>query len=64
MGTVVLPKLQGWDSSVMTSSSTGLSMRATMSSNPITNVQGMRIDLLPAFGLLIPQGVGHFYGTP
>jgi len=24
----------------------------------------MRIDLLPAFGLLIPQGVGHFYGNP
>lgn len=64
MGTIVLPKLQGWDSSVMTSASTGLSMRATMSSNPITNVQGVRIDLLPAFGLLIPQGVGHLYGNP
>lgn len=64
MGTVELPKLQGWDSSVMTSASTGLTMRATMSSNPITNVQGVRIDILPAFATLIPQGGGQFYGVP
>jgi P22 coat protein - gene protein 5 len=64
MGTVPLKRLKGWDSSVMTSESTGLSMRATEFSDPITGVQGMRIDLLPAFGLLIPQGVGHFYGNP
>jgi hypothetical protein len=64
MGTVALPKLQGWDSSVFTSEQTGLSMRATLSSNPITNVQGVRIDILPAYGLLIPQGVGHLYGNP
>jgi len=64
MGTVELPRLQGWDSSVMTSASTGLSMRATMSSNPTTNVQAMRIDLLPAFSVLIPQGGGQFFGNP
>lgn len=63
MGTVELPKLQGWDSSVMSSASTGLSMRATMSSNPITNVQGVRIDLLPAFATLLPLGCGQFWGT-
>jgi hypothetical protein len=62
MGTVELPKLQGWDSSVMTSASTGLTMRSTLSSNPITNVQGVRIDILPAFATLIPQGGGQFYG--
>jgi len=49
MGTVVLPKLHGWDSSVFVDPDTGLSMRATMSSNPTTNVQAIRIDLLPAF---------------
>lgn len=64
MGTVELPKLQGWDSSVMTSAGTGLTMRATMSSNPTTNVQAMRIDLLPAFATLIPQGFGQFFGNP
>jgi len=64
MGAVELPRLQGWDSSVMTSASTGLSMRATMSSNPTTNVQAMRIDLLPAFSVLVPQGGGQFYGNP
>lgn len=64
MGVVELPKLQGWDSSVMTSASTGLSMRSTLSSNPITNVQGVRIDILPAFATLLPLGCGQFYGTP
>jgi hypothetical protein len=64
MGTVPLKKLSGWDSTVMASESSGLSMRATMFSDPITGVQGMRIDLLPAFGVLIPQGVGHLYGNP
>ena len=63
MGTVELPKLYGWDSSVMTSAKTGLSMRATMSSNPTTNVQAMRIDLLPAFATLLPLGCGQFYGN-
>lgn len=64
MGTVALPKLQGWDSTVMTSASTGLSMRATLSSNPITNVQGVRIDILPAFATLLPLGCGQFFGNP
>jgi len=64
MGTVELPPLYGWDSSVMTSASTGLTMRATMSSNPISNVQAMRIDLLPAFATLIPQGAGQLFGNP
>jgi len=63
MGTVALPKLQGWDSTVMTSASTGLSMRATLSSNPITNVQGVRIDILPAFATLLPLGCGQFFGV-
>lgn len=64
MGFVELPKLQGWDSSVMTSASTGISMRATLSSNPITNVQGVRIDILPAFATLLPLGCGQFWGNP
>lgn len=63
MGAVALPKLQGWDSTVMTSASTGLSMRATLSSNPITNVQGVRIDILPAFATLLPLGCGQFFGN-
>jgi hypothetical protein len=37
-------------------------MRSTLSSNPITNVQGVRIDILPAFATLIPQGGGQMYG--
>ncbi len=64
MGTVELPKLQNWDSSVFTSASSGLSMRATMSSDPITNVQGVRIDILPAFAALVPHACGQFFGNP
>lgn len=64
MGFVELPKLQGWDSTVMSSASTGISMRSTMSSNPITNVQGVRIDILPAFATLLPLGCGQFFGNP
>ena len=64
MGTVVLPKLHGWDSSVFVDPDTGLSMRATMSSNPTTNVQAIRIDLLPAFAITNPMFAGVFYGVP
>ena len=64
MGTVVLPKLHGWDSSVFVDPDTGLSMRATMSSNPTTNVQAIRIDLLPAFAITNPMFAGVFYGNP
>ena len=64
MGTVVLPKLHGWDSSVFVDPDTGLSMRATMSSNPTTNVQAIRIDLLPAFAITNPMFAGMFYGNP
>lgn len=64
MGTVELPKMQGWESYVMTSKQSGLSMRATLSSNPITNVQGVRIDLLPSFAVLVPQAIGQLYGNP
>lgn len=64
MGTVELPKLYGWDSTVFTSAKTGLSMRATMSSDPFTNVQAMRIDILPAFAALLPLGFGQFFGNP
>lgn len=64
MGTVELPKLHGWDSTVFTSASTGLTMRATLSSNPTTNTQGVRIDILPAFATLLPLGCGQFFGNP
>lgn len=64
MGTVELPKLYNWDSTVFTSAETGLSMRATMSSDPFTNVQAMRIDILPAFATLLPLGCGQFFGNP
>ena len=63
MGFVELPKLQGWDSSVMTSASTGISMRATMSSDTKANVQGVRIDILPAFATLLPLGCGQLWGN-
>lgn len=64
MGFVELPKLKGWDSSVMSSRGTGFSMRATDFSDPKANVQGVRIDLLPAFATLLPLGCGQFYGNP
>lgn len=64
MGTVELKPLHNCDSSVFTSEKTGLTMRATLMSNPQTNVQGMRIDILPAFAVMMPQAVGQFYGVP
>lgn len=61
VGTVDLPKLSGWDSSVINVD--GYSMRATRYSDPITNVQSMRIDLLPAFVAFNPLMGGQFFGN-
>ncbi len=60
-GTVELPKLHSWDSSVI--SVDGISMRATKYSDPKTNTQSMRIDLLPAYCVFNPLMGGQFFGN-
>lgn len=60
-GTVELPPLEGWDSSVVNVD--GFSIRATKFSDPLTNVQMMRWDLLPAFGVFNPMMGMQFYGN-
>lgn len=62
LGTVELPKLNGWDSSVVNHK--GFSIRATQSSDPITNVQALRLDLLPTFCVFNPFMGGQFFGNP
>lgn len=61
MTMIKLPKLQGWDSSVLTNE--GFSMRATMSSDPVTGVQAMRLDMLPAFATFDPFLAGQLAGN-
>lgn len=61
VGTVDLPKLAGWDSSVINLD--GYSMRATKYSDPVTNVQSMRLDMLPAFVTFNPFMGGQFFGN-
>ena len=61
IGTVQLPKLKGWDSSVINVD--GISIRATLSSDPITGVQAMRLDLLPSFAVLNPMFGMQVFGN-
>lgn len=61
VGFVDLPKLSGWDSSVITSDD-GLSIRVTKYSDPRTNQQKIRFDLLPVFATFNPMFAGTFYG--
>lgn len=61
VGSVDLPKLNGWDSSVI--SVDGYSIRVTNSSDPITNTQDVRFDLLPAFCCFNPLMGGQFFGN-
>ena len=61
-GTVELPKLAGWDSSVVNYK--GYSIRATKYSDPITNVQSCRFDMLPTFCVFNPMMGGQFFGNP
>lgn len=61
MTMIKLPKLQGWDSSVLTNE--GFSMRATMSSDPTTGVQAMRLDMMPAFATFDPFLAGQLAGN-
>lgn len=61
LGTVELPKLKGWDSSVVNHK--GFSIRATLSSNPETNVQAMRLDLVPSFCVFNPMMGMQFHGN-
>lgn len=62
MGTVDLPKLRGWDSSVVNHE--GFSIRATEFSDPKANFNGMRLDLLPSFCVFNPFMGGQFNGNP
>ena len=61
MGTVDLPKLRGWDSSVVNHE--GFSIRATEFSDPKANFNGMRLDLLPSFCVFNPFMGGQFNGV-
>lgn len=62
VGTIDLPKLHGWDSSVLNVD--GFSIRMTLYSDPITNVQSVRFDLLPSFAVFNPMFGGQFFGNP
>jgi len=62
LGTVQLPKLNGWDSSIVNED--GFSIRATEYSDPETNVQGIRLDLLPVYCTFNPLMGGQNYGNP
>jgi len=62
MGSVELPALQGWDSTVVNHK--GFSIRATKYSDPITAVQSMRLDMLPSFCVLNQRFGGQFFGNP
>lgn len=61
MGTVEIPKLEGWDSSVVNHK--GFSIRATKFSDPITNVQSLRLDLVPSFCVFQPMMGMQFFGN-
>lgn len=61
LGTVELPKLEGWDSSVINVD--GFSIRATKSSDPVTNVQALRLDLVPTFCCFNPMMGMQFFGN-
>ena len=59
--TVKLPKLNTWDTVVVTAD--GFSIRCTKYSDGDANKQMIRFDLLPAFAVLNPQFGGTFYGA-
>jgi len=61
LGTVELPRLHTWDSSVVNYD--GFSIRATRYSDPKTNTQGMRLDMLPSFCVFNPFMGGQFFGN-
>ncbi|MEE9459609.1 MAG: P22 phage major capsid protein family protein [Candidatus Bathyarchaeia archaeon] len=60
VGTIDLPKLHGWDSSVLNVD--GFSIRMTLYSDPVTSVQSVRFDLLPSFAVFNPMFGGQFFG--
>ncbi len=61
LGTVDLPKLNGWDSSVVNED--GFSIRSTLWSDGNTNEQFMRLDMLPSFCVFNPLMGGHNHGV-
>jgi len=61
LGSVQLPKLYGWDSSVVNYD--GFSIRATRSSNTETGRQALRLDMLPTFCCFNPLMGGQFAGN-
>lgn len=62
VGSVDLPRLEGWTSEVLNVD--GYSIRMTLASDPITNVQQVRFDLLPSFAVFNPMFGGQFFGNP
>lgn len=61
MGFVEIPPLNGWDSSVVNHK--GFSIRATKFSDPITNVQSLRLDMVPVFCVYQPMMGMQFFGN-
>ena len=58
---VELPVLAGWDSTTI--SVEDFSIRATKYSDPDTNIQKMRYDVLPAYVTYNPMLAGRFFGS-
>jgi len=61
LSTVDLPKLHTWDTVFNTKD--GFSIRCTKFSDARGNTQGMRFDILPAFGVMNPLFGGTFWGA-
>lgn len=62
VGYVDLPKLAGWESSVIQMGD-GIIVRVTKYSDARVNSQKMRFDILPVFATYNPMFAGTFYGA-
>jgi len=61
LGTVKLPKLNGWDTTATTKD--GFSLRCTKFSDGLTGTQSVRFDLLPAYATFNPFLAGQGFGA-
>lgn len=62
VGYVDLPKLAGWESSIIQMGD-GIIVRVTKYSDARANTQKMRFDILPVFATYNPMFAGTFYGA-
>lgn len=62
MGSVVLPKLNTWESNIMNFN--GLSIRVHKYSDAIANENGYRFDMLPTFATFNPFWAVKMHGVP